>query len=174
MTRHRKSKSLRVASSAENSHVVGVLAREAHGIDRRLEALLARHAQLGLQVQVGGGDERVDAPLRRRLDRPRGRLEVGAMAARQAGDHRPPDLGGNLAHGFGVGRRRDREAGLDDVHAERIELTRQLQLLGRAQRKPGRLLAVAQRRVEDPDVLFVHRTPWKDVPPYASRRDRPR
>ena len=51
-----------MASSAENSHVVGVLPREAHGVDRRLEALLARHAQLGLQVQIGGRDERVDAP----------------------------------------------------------------------------------------------------------------
>ena len=81
-------------------------------------------------------------------------LEIGAMAARQAGDDRTADLGGDLADGLGVGRRGDREAGLDDVHAKRIELTGQLQLLGRPERKPGRLLAVAQRRVEDADVVL--------------------
>ena len=76
------------------------------------------------------------------------------MAARQAGDDRTADLGGDAAHGFGVGRRGNREPGLDDVHAKRIELTGQLQLLGRPEREPGRLLAVAQRRVEDADVVL--------------------
>ena len=76
------------------------------------------------------------------------------MAARQAGDHRTPDLGGDAAHRLGVGRRGNREAGLDDVHAERVELTRQLQLLRRAQREAGRLLAVAQRGVEDSNLFL--------------------
>ena len=133
-----------------------MLARVAHGVHGRLHALLAGHAQLGLQVQVRGGDERVNATLRRRLDRPRGAFEIGAMAARQARDDRTADLGGDLADGFGVGRRGDRKAGLDDVHAERIDLTRQLQLLSRPERKPGRLLAVAERRVEDADVVLRH------------------
>ena len=148
-------------------HVEGVLARVADRLDRRLEALLAGHAQLGLEVQIGGGDERVNAALRRRLDRPRGPLEIGAMAARQARDDRTADLGGDLAHGFGVGRRGDRESGFDDVHAERIDLTRQLQLLGRPERESGRLLAVAQRRVEDADVFLPH----SEALPHASRRD---
>ena len=137
-------------------HVEGVLARVADRVHRRLEALLAGHAQLRLQVQIRGRDERVDAALRRRLDRPGRLLEVGAMAARQAGDDRTADLGGDLADRFGVGRRGDRKAGLDDVHAERIELTGELQLLGRPEREPGRLLAVAQRRVEDSDVVLPH------------------
>ena len=95
-----------------------------------------------------------------------GLLEVGAMAARQARDHRD---GGSPwrcgTHGLGVGGRGDREPGLDDVHAERIELTGQLELLGRPERKPGCLLAVAQRRVENSDVfcqpsgLFPRRMP---------------
>ena len=84
--------SLRVASSAENSTSDGVLAREADGVDRGLETLVARHAQLGLQVQVGGGDERVDAPPGRRLDGPGGALQIGAMAPGQARDHRAPNL----------------------------------------------------------------------------------
>ena len=52
---------------------------------------------------------------------------------------------------FGVGRRGDREAGLDDVHAERVERPRQRQLRRHVHREAGRLLAVAQGRVEDDD-----------------------
>ena len=131
-----------------------MLTRVADGVDRRLEALLARHAQLRLQVQVRGRDERVNAALRGRLDRPRRLLEVGAMAARQAGDHRTADLRGDLTDRFGVGGRGNREPGFDDVHAESVDLTRQLQLLGRPERESGRLLAVAERRVEDADVVL--------------------
>ena len=82
-------------------------------------------------------------------NRPGGLLEVGAVAASQARDHRPADLGGDAAHRLGIGGRGDREAGLDDVDTEGVELTGELQLLGRAQRKAGRLFAVTQRRVEN-------------------------
>ena len=41
--------------------------------------------------------------------------------------------------------------GLDDVHAERVERARQRQLRRHVHREAGRLLAVAQRRVEDDD-----------------------
>ena len=51
--------------------------------------------------------------------------------------------------GLEVAGRGDREAGLDDVDAEARELVGDLELLGRVQRDAGRLLAVAQRRVED-------------------------
>jgi hypothetical protein len=84
--------------------VRGVLAREADGFDRRLEALVARHAQLGLEVEVRGRDERVDAALGRRLDGPGRALEVGAVAARQARDHGTADLGGDGAHRLRIGR----------------------------------------------------------------------
>ena len=42
-------------------HVVGVLASEAHGIDRSLQTLLPAHPELRLQVQIGRRDERVNA-----------------------------------------------------------------------------------------------------------------
>ena len=71
--------------------------------------------------------------------------------AGQAGDDRPPHGAGNGAHRFEVAVRRDREAGLDDVHAKAIELLRQPQLLGRGHAEARRLLAVAQRRVEHLD-----------------------
>ena len=86
------------------------------------------------------------------------------MTTRQARDHGSPDLGGDFPHGVGIGRRCNREPGLDDVHTQGIELTRQLQLLGGVKRKSRRLLAVPQRRVEDPYVLFVHRTPLRECP----------
>ena len=52
-------------------------------------------------------------------------------------------------HRLGVGLGRDRKPGLDDVDAQRLELPRQADLLVDAHREPGRLLAVAQGRVED-------------------------
>ena len=58
-------------------------------------------------------------------------------------------------HGLEVARRGDREAGLDDVDAEARELVGDLELLGRVQRDAGRLLAVAQRGVEDDDPVGV-------------------
>ena len=60
--------------------------------------------------------------------------------------------------GLGVGRRRDREAGLDDVHAQRVERPRHLQLRRHVHREAGRLLAVAQRGVEDDDPGGI--VPW--------------
>ena len=47
--------------------------------------------------------------------------------------------------------RGDREPGLDDVDAERREGSGDLELLGHVHARARRLLAVAQRRVEDPD-----------------------
>ena len=98
-------------------------------------------------------------------DRPGRLLEIGAVAAGQARDHRAADLGRDAAHRFGVGGRGNREAGLDDVDTKGVELTGELQLLGRAQRKAGRLFAVAQRRVENQNPLL----PIGASP--ASRRD---
>ena len=59
------------------------------------------------------------------------------------------DLAGDRLHGLEVAGRGDREAGLDDVDAQARELLGDLELLGRVERDARRLLAVAQRRVED-------------------------
>ena len=45
--------------------------------------------------------------------------------------------------------------GLDDVHAERVERARHRQLGRHVQREAGRLLAVAQRGVEDDDARGI-------------------
>jgi hypothetical protein len=56
--------------------------------------------------------------------------------------------------------RRDREPGLDDVHAEVDELGRHAPLLAHGHAAPGRLLAVAQRGVEDQHALSHRTASW--------------
>ena len=85
------------------------------------------------------------------------RVDVGHVGARQAGDHRTLDLARDRLHGLEVARRGDREAGLDHVDAEPRELLGDLELLLRVQRDARRLLAVAQRRVEDQYSVGVFR-----------------
>ena len=75
----------------------------------------------------------------------------GLVRARQAADHRALDLARDRLDRLEVAGRGDREAGLDHVDAQARELLGDLELLLRVQRDPGRLLAVAQRRVEDVD-----------------------
>jgi hypothetical protein len=69
--------------------------------------------------------------------------------------------------GFGSGARREgsrrrgrrrpehtgRESGLDDVHTEAFELTRQPDLLVEPHGEAGRLLTVAERRVENDESI---------------------
>ena len=76
-------------------------------------------------------------------------VDVLAVAAREARDDRALHFPGNLVHGLPVAPRGGRESGFDDVHAEFRQRACQSQLLGLRHAAAGRLLAVAQRRVED-------------------------
>jgi hypothetical protein len=149
-------------------HVERVVARVAHRLDRGLEALLAADAELGGQVQVGRGDERVDAAALGRLDRPHRLLEIGPMTAGQAGNHRPAHFQGNAAHRFGIRGRRNREPGFDDVDTQQIELPGKLDLLRRPQRETRRLLAVPKCGVEDSNLFLSHGTPLAGDRPHPS------
>ena len=152
ITRHRKSRSLRVASSAENSTSSVNVRASLTAATADVEALLARDAQLRREVEIGGGEERVNARPRSAGGSARAASSMScARRPRQRGDDRPPHVAGNLPHRLGIGRRRDRKAGLDDVHAERVERTRHGQLRRHVHREAGRLLAVAQGRIEDDD-----------------------
>ena len=83
----------------------------------------------------------------------------------------PRILCGDRADRLEVAGRGDREAGLDDVDAEVGQRPGDLQLLGQVHARAGRLLAVAQRRVEDSDdarrtlevLLVVARVGWQIV-----------
>ena len=91
----------------------------------------------------------------------RGRAAPRAPAparSMSAGRQRARRRDGRAANGLRDGadrlevvRGRDREAGLDDVDAQLVELPREAELLVLAQREARGLLAVAQRRVEDGD-----------------------
>ena len=109
-TRHRNSMSLRVASSAENC-TSSVLPGPLDRIDGGLEAGFLRHPQLALEMQVGGGDEGVDAAARRRRQRPTRAVDVGRMTARERGNDGTPDVGRDETHRLGVGLRGDRKPG---------------------------------------------------------------
>jgi hypothetical protein len=108
-------------------------------------------------VNVAGGDERVDALLHRRGDRLAGPDDVGLARAREPADHRSPHLAGDEVDGLEIPVGTDGEAGFNDVDAEAGELMRHLQLLLDVHGRAGRLLAVAQRGVEDDD-LVLHRS----------------
>ena len=71
------------------------------------------------------------------------------MGAGQRRDHRAVDLAGDRLHRLEVAGRGDREAGLDHVDPESRQLLGDLELLLGVQGDARRLLAIAQRRVED-------------------------
>ena len=140
--------------------------RELDVVDERLRVrhrrprgaldVLARRLQLVLDVDVRRRDERVDPRSLGVAYRVGGTLDVGGLSPREPGDDRSVHLAGDRLDRLEVARRRDREAGLDDVDAQTRQLVRDLELLGRVQRDPGRLLAVAQGGVEDDDPVGVH------------------
>jgi hypothetical protein len=97
-----------------------------------------------LHVQRRRGDEGVDARTVGTLER-RGRAcDVLVVGARQRADGGVLDRVGNRLHRFEVAVRAGRETGLDDVHAQALELARDAQLLVARHRGTRRLLAVAQ------------------------------
>ena len=103
-------------------------------------------------MDVAGRDEDVEmGPLGDpdRLDRA---LWVAVATAGEGGDRDPAlRLLGDPANRLEVAGRGSREAGLDHVDLEPNELAGDLELLGGRQAGAGRLLAVAEGRVEDPD-----------------------
>ena len=111
--------------------------------------VLPGRLQLVLEVDVGRGDERVDARSFRVPDGLPCTIDVRRVRAGQAGDDRADDLARDRLHRLEVAGRGDREAGFDDVDVQSRELVRDLELLGRVQRDARRLLPVAQRCVED-------------------------
>ena len=87
----------------------------------------------------------------------------------------PWTCAGDGLHRLEVAGRGDREAGLDDVHAEVAEGVGDLELLGEVHAGAGGLLAVAQGGVEDDQAVVGHgveapaqtKRPWDDCRPRA-------
>ena len=137
--------------------VVAVAARLAHRAVDLGEHLLAAHAQLVLEVDVAGRDEGVDARAHGALERLRRALDVLSSGAREAADAGLLEIARHRAHRLEIALARDREARLDHVDAEPLELARERQLLVQVHAAARRLLAVAQRGVEDAqDLCSAH------------------
>ena len=85
-------------------------------------------------------------------------VDVLAIAAGQAGDGRAVHFAGDRIHRLPIAARGDREAGFDDVDAELGERLRDAQLFRLRHAAARRLLAVAQRRVEDQHTIRIGRT----------------
>ena len=133
------------------------------GRARLRQHVLAGRAELVHDVDVRRRDERVDP---RSLGVAYGSgssLHIGRLSPRESSDDRAVHLARDRRDGLEVAGRGDREAGLDDVDVQAGELVGDLELLGGVQRDAGRLLAVAQGRVEDPDVAGVRLHAAHDV-----------
>ena len=79
--------------------------------------------------------------------------DVGGVGAGEAGDHRAilGEAPGDGLHAVEIAGAGDGEAGLDDIDAELVQCIGHAQLLVEVHREAGRLLAVAQRGVEEDD-----------------------
>jgi hypothetical protein len=97
------------------------------------------------------GEEHVEAMFLRILQRLRRERDVVARAAGEPQITRPFDLARDRVDGLPVAARGGRESGFDHVDPEFCESARDTQLLGPRHAAAGRLLAVAQRGVENQD-----------------------
>ncbi len=137
--------------------VVGEGAGEANGLGGLVKSLGAGDLQLGLEVQVGGGEEGVDAGFFGGLNGAGGGFDVLALAAGEGGDAGAPDLAGDRADGVGVTLAGNGKAGLDDVDAEVRELVGHAELFLVVHGAAGGLFAVAKGGVEEDDLVRGHR-----------------
>ena len=105
-----------------------------------------------LAVDGAGGEKDVDSRLLGVADGFPGPVDVGLAAAGQSADDRAADVAGDLAHGLEIAGRGDGKAGLDHVDAQLDQRLGDFHFFGQVHARPGRLLAVAERGVEDDDV----------------------
>ena len=120
-----------------------------HHLPGHLQHLVPGLPDLVLQMDVGGGDERVDARPLGVLDGLPAGADVALHAARQAADHGALDLAGDGLDRLEIALAGGGEAGLDHVHAQTHQLVGYLELLRPVQTDPRGLLAVAQGGIEE-------------------------
>ena len=135
--------------------VLDEIARAAHLRSDHRQHFLGVLLQLVFHVQGRGGDERVDAPAPGVFHRLRAAVDVLEGGAGEPGDRGVLHALGDCGHRLEIAFRGDGEAGLDDVDAHRVEHVGDFELFLQGHRRAGRLLAVAQRGVEDEDPVLV-------------------
>ena len=136
-------------------HIVGELPRERDAGDDGFETRVASDPELAREVQIRGREENVQPSPLAGLQGAGSLLDILPAAPRQRGDDGPAHVARYLPDRFGIGGRRDGEAGLDDVDPERIERPGERELRLDIQGEAGRLLAVTERGVEDNDARGI-------------------
>ena len=155
---HRLDQVVGIRATRVLGRILHLVAQEARVLDHlrsALQHLRTRHAQLAVDVHVGDRQHDVDLRILRILQRAPYRVDVLAHRARERSHRRAADLACDPPARFEVARRRDRESRLDHVHAQLLQLARDAKLGVRVEVEPGRLLAVAQRGVEDEDAVGI-------------------
>src|SRR5262252_1458079 len=102
----------------------------------------------------------MDTPPRRGLDRFRAAVDVLEASAGKAADHGIFAALGDLVDAGEIAFGGDREAGLDHVDAHCVEHLRDFELFLMRHGGAGALLAIAQCRVEDEDVVVLGSGCW--------------
>jgi hypothetical protein len=103
-------------------YVFGEGAGEADRLGGLVEGLVAGDAELALEMEVGGGEDDVDAVAGGGLDGAGGGLDVFAFTAGERGDAGPADLAGDRSDGREVAVGGDGESGLEDIDAKGRDL----------------------------------------------------
>ena len=113
-------------------------------------------------MEVGGGQEYVNAGKRRAFQGLPGALNVRRTGSRQACDGRPAQGCRDGLDGFEITVGRDGKPGFNDVHTHTIELACQTQLFVNVHTAARRLFAVSQSGVEHPNPRSFHerKPPW--------------
>jgi len=136
-------------------HVAAERLCQAHAFPRLLQTLLARDAQLVLQMNVRGRQEHVNAGMRGVLQRLPRALDVELAGAGQAGNRGPTNAAAiartaSKSPSEAMGNR------LQSRPHRAVELVRHAQLLVDVHAAARRLLAVPQRGVKDRDSYSFH------------------
>jgi len=136
--------------------VVGKILAALDRLDRHLQHLAGLFLELVLHVDRRSRDERVDSLLLGRGQSLARRLDVVGVGAGQGRDRRAFDLLGHELGGLELGGRGNGEPRLDDVDPEHRQLPGDLELLRDRHGRSGRLLAVAERCIEDQYLVTRH------------------
>ena len=116
---------------------------------RLLEHLLGRHTQLFLHVQRAGGNEGVNACPVGSLEGLRRTRNVAVIGARERANGGILDRVGDQLHRLEIAIGAGRKTGFDHIHTQALQLACNAQLLVARHGCTGRLLAVAQRGIEN-------------------------
>jgi hypothetical protein len=108
-----------------------------------------------------GGDKGVNARPWGVVERPGGALHVQRAAARQRRHPGLRELAADGSHGLEIAIRSDGKTGFQKVDAQLHQFARHPQFLRNRHAAPGRLLPIAQRRVEYPYAVAHDRHRYK-------------